>query len=122
MNKRSLSRQGELNPNWRGGIQKTSDGYIMILLAPKKRALEHRLVIERAIGKRLEKFEIVHHKNGIKTDNRLENLDLMTKRDHDKYHLQGERHPFFGKHHNDSTKKKISKRMTGNKNALKKHE
>jgi hypothetical protein len=51
---------------------------------------EHRIVAEQIIGRRLNKEEIVHHKNGKRWDNRLENLEVMNKNDHAKLHGQRE--------------------------------
>lgn len=45
---------------------------------------EHRILAEQMIGRRLLKDEIVHHKNGIRWDNSLENLQVMTKFEHGK--------------------------------------
>ena len=55
-----------------------------------KEILEQRYIMEKVIGRPLEKDEIVHHINGIKDDNRLENLKLMTAEEHN--HLHGELH------------------------------
>lgn len=48
--------------------------------------MKHILVMEREIGRNLAADEVVHHINRIKDDNRLENLQLMTKHDHMSMH------------------------------------
>jgi len=81
-------QRGEKNHNWGGGRRKTSQGYIRIYkpdhphVAARDTVFEHRLVMEEHLGRYLEPHEFVHHKNGIRDDNRLENLELVTQRNH----------------------------------------
>ena len=53
------------------------NGYVVIKINGRRIA-EHRLVMEQAIGRPLRTSETAHHKNGDRTDNRLENLELWS--------------------------------------------
>ena len=52
----------------------------------KTTVLEHREVMEVALGRKLLPYEVVHHRNHLKTDNRLDNLELLTAEQHGKLH------------------------------------
>lgn len=49
--------------------------------------LQHRFIMEQHLGRKLETNEHVHHKNGVKTDNRLTNLELLIASEHHKLHV-----------------------------------
>lgn len=84
--------RGVNNGSWKGGRLLLKSGYIRVPMYPEdplvKMArhdakdshyyiLEHRLVMGRHLGHCLEPWEVVHHLNGNRSDNRLENLELL---------------------------------------------
>ena len=68
----------------------TPKGYVLIYQPTHPHAtkagyvMEHRLVMERIVGRYLTPNEVVHHRNGQKGDNSDSNLELMEKRTHDR--------------------------------------
>lgn len=63
-----------------------SSGYYEITRGENKGKSEHVVIIENIIGRSLRKDEVVHHENGIRTDNRPENLRLMSRSEHSRIH------------------------------------
>jgi hypothetical protein len=73
------------NGNWAGGRTRHKAGYLMRWVPNHPRAtssryvFEHILVMEQILGRYLLPHESVHHRNGVRDDNRPENLELWTR-------------------------------------------
>lgn len=86
------SIRGKGHPLWQGGRITTTGGYVALKnhehpnAWPNGYVFEHIAVMSAHLGRAIRKNETVHHKNGIKTDNRLENLELWAS-----VHQKGQR-------------------------------
>lgn len=86
-------RMAEQAANWRGGRNATAAGYIKVYASDHPAAhggsvFEHRLVMERIIGRYLEPDEVVHHLDGNRQNNAPENLSLLKRGEHVSGHFK----------------------------------
>jgi len=98
---RTGPRSGAGHPDWKGGRCKDADGYILVYTpghpharkrgsSPPVYVAEHRLVMEKHLGRYLLPTEVVHHVNNVNDDNRVENLEVFqSNADHLRHELAG---------------------------------
>lgn len=83
------NRRGAESPSWKGGRHKDTNGYIQVYAPSHPRAVgryvsEHILVWEKTNNREIPKAYKIHHLNGVRDDNRPENLVGLSTKDHDK--------------------------------------
>lgn len=76
---RLTTQAPEKHSAWKGGRKIDPDGYVHIYVGKHQYVREHVKVMEEHLGRPLYEDESVHHKNGIRHDNRLENLELRCR-------------------------------------------
>lgn len=99
---RTGPRSGPGHPEWKGGRLRDADGYWLVYCpahpnarrcgrkGPGRYVAEHRLVMEKHLGRYLERHEVVHHKNNDNGDNRIENLEVFqSNAEHLRHELTG---------------------------------
>lgn len=72
---------GSNNPTWKGGKSKNKEGYIVVRV-DNKYVKEHRLVMESHLGRLLKSDEHIHHIDGNRENNNLNNLRVVSNSEH----------------------------------------
>src|SRR5688572_11680076 len=86
MHYRRFSRNGDPQKLINDGSGFVNNSGYRMLSVRSKRVREHRQIMEKHLGRKLSPSEVVHHINGDKLDNRLENLQVMTRSEHVRHH------------------------------------
>jgi hypothetical protein len=88
---KTKERIGDKSSRWKGGRTKRGDGYILVnsphhpnTINKNGQVYEHVFVMSQKLGRAITKNESIHHKNGIRDDNRPENLELRLNNHHPK--------------------------------------
>lgn len=83
------AHRGRRSFNWKGGKVRDAAGYVKVYKPDHPNAqkengyvFEHRVVMSESLGRPLRSHEYVHHRNAVKDDNRIQNLELVTKTTH----------------------------------------
>ncbi len=84
----AIKKFGEEQNRYKGYKCHTKQGYILVRVSakPYRYTPEHRYLIEQMLGRELNANEVVHHINHDKKDNRIANLQLLTRKEHIKVH------------------------------------
>jgi predicted Zn-ribbon and HTH transcriptional regulator len=70
--------------------ENTSNGYVKLWLSDGRVIEEHRFRMEQHLGRRLHRNEVVHHLDGDRKNNAIENLEVVTRSAHRGVHAEGE--------------------------------
>jgi hypothetical protein len=93
------SWRGSANPRFKGGRYTAANGYVFVYRPDHPNAdkrgyvREHVLIMSESIGRAIACGEVVHHRNEVRGDNRIDNLELMTRGRHHSHHHRGIRKP-----------------------------